>query len=336
MINGKDALVEEFVLHRLGAGDVPSVFNDFSAVLQGPEEQTFLRRLFLKPFSQAAETFTFAEGEDGDVFHGLCAGIRAGRDLVDASRSIAQRLLEVMHQQEMPPGDCFVVRFTSVEYHGGYYDAVGVLKFEEREVFIESRPEDGRLNMRLGRGLGTVKPALAVLVVFTPATPTILTVDTPKHAGAWRHGFIGLCRKEDHVNTTRDVMTMARTFITEQLPEVDRPAQIDLLNRSVQYFKDNAEFDRDHFVQEVFAEPAMIDAFDRFGRQYSEEHDVQLKDRFDISAPAVKSQARVFKSVLKLDKDFHIYIHGDRNKIERGVDPDTGRKYYKIWYDQEH
>jgi hypothetical protein len=50
----------------------------------------------------------------------------------------------------------------------------------------------------------------------------------------------------------------------------------------------------------------------------------------------VKSQARVFKSVLKLDKDFHIYIHGDRNKIERGVDPDTGRKYYKIWYDQEH
>src|SRR5690606_39598522 len=71
MINGKDALVEEFVLHRLGAGDVPSVFNDFSAVLQGPEEQTFLRRLFLKPFSQAAETFTFAEGEDGDVFHGL-------------------------------------------------------------------------------------------------------------------------------------------------------------------------------------------------------------------------------------------------------------------------
>ena len=48
----------------------------------------------------------------------------------------------------------------------------------------------------------------------------------------------------------------------------------------------------------------------------------------------MKKQARVFKSVLKLDKNFHIYIHGDRNRIERGVD-EQGRKYYKIYYDQE-
>ena len=61
---------------------------------------------------------------------------------------------------------------------------------------------------------------------------------------------------------------------------------------------------------------------------------VDLEDRFEISADAVKKQARVFKSVLKLDKNFHIYIHGDREKIERGVD-DSGRKYYKIYYDQE-
>jgi hypothetical protein len=48
----------------------------------------------------------------------------------------------------------------------------------------------------------------------------------------------------------------------------------------------------------------------------------------------VKRQARIFKSVLKLDKNFHIYIHGDRNKIEHGVD-ESGRKFYKIFYEQE-
>ena len=48
----------------------------------------------------------------------------------------------------------------------------------------------------------------------------------------------------------------------------------------------------------------------------------------------MKRQARVFKSVLKLDKNFHIYIHGDRNKIEQGVD-EKGRKFYKIYYEQE-
>ena len=61
---------------------------------------------------------------------------------------------------------------------------------------------------------------------------------------------------------------------------------------------------------------------------------LDLDDRFTISADAVKKQARVFKSVLKLDKNFHIYIHGDRNKIERGVD-EAGRKFYKIYYEQE-
>ena len=49
----------------------------------------------------------------------------------------------------------------------------------------------------------------------------------------------------------------------------------------------------------------------------------------------MKRQARVFKSVLKLDKNFHIYIHGDRDRIERGVDERTGRKFYKIYYDEE-
>lgn len=339
MINGNDAIVEEFVLHRLATDDVPSIFNDYSAVLQGAEEQEFLRRLFLKPFGNAGETFTFADGEEGDVFHGLCAGIRAGRDLVEASQSIAQRMLEVLRQHDIKGGDCFVVKFSGVGLNGAHHDALGVLKFDGREVFIESKPDgEGRLTMRLGRGLGSLKPALAVLVLFTPGTPTILTVDNDRHAGAWRHGFVGVRRKEDHVNTTRDVMAMARTFITEQLPqvaEVDRADQIDLLNRSVQYFKENAEFDRDHFAQEVFGEKDVIDSFDRYGEQYSQEHGVQLQDRFDISPHAVKSQARVFKSVLKLDKNFHIYIHGDRSRIEQGVDEKTGRKYYKIYYDVE-
>ena len=48
----------------------------------------------------------------------------------------------------------------------------------------------------------------------------------------------------------------------------------------------------------------------------------------------MKKQSRAFKSVLKLDKNFHIYIHGDRELIEQGGDKD-GRKFYKIYYEDE-
>jgi hypothetical protein len=35
-----------------------------------------------------------------------------------------------------------------------------------------------------------------------------------------------------------------------------------------------------------------------------------------------------------LGENFDIYIHGNKEMIEKGVD-DDGRKYYKIYYNEE-
>ncbi|OAV70416.1 50S ribosomal protein L22/unknown domain fusion protein [Bacteroidales bacterium Barb4] len=35
-----------------------------------------------------------------------------------------------------------------------------------------------------------------------------------------------------------------------------------------------------------------------------------------------------------IDKDFHIYVHGNRDLIEQGID-ENGRKFYKIYYQEE-
>ena len=78
----------------------------------------------------------------------------------------------------------------------------------------------------------------------------------------------------------------------------------------------------------------MIESFKQFDSAYRYDNNLELADSFEISAQAVKKQARVFKSVLKLDKNFHIYIHGDKELIEQGVEKD-GRKYYKIYYNAE-
>jgi len=60
----------------------------------------------------------------------------------------------------------------------------------------------------------------------------------------------------------------------------------------------------------------------------------QSSDSFPISQRAVKSQSNVYKSVLKLDKNFSVYIHGDKSMIERGMEP-NGRKFYKLYYENE-
>lgn len=335
MVNGKEAFVEEFVLHRIGAEGEPSVFSDFSAVIKGELEQQFLRKLFLRPFTNMAFTCEFAPGKN--TLQELCRKIYDGDSTVENSEAIAKHLIAVAPEDKLPGGDLIIAKFSAVEVGNAEHEAVGIFKFDEKEVFLESTLKDDAIALRMKRGLGNVKPNKACLAVFSGGSPTLFIIDNQANTEYWQKDFIGARAKKDHVNSTSDRMSITKTFITEQLPQdfvVDKADQIDLLNRSVQYFKNHTEFDQDEFTQEVFQEEKAIQSYKQYSDRYQQENDVEVQDNFEISAHAVKNQARVFKSVLKLDKNFHIYIHGDRNKIEHGVD-ENGRKFYKIFYEQE-
>ena len=64
-----------------------------------------------------------------------------------------------------------------------------------------------------------------------------------------------------------------------------------------------------------------------------DDRDIRIEDEFGISDSAVKKQARSYKSVIKLDRNFHIYVHGNRNLLEQGED-EKG-KFYKVYYEEE-
>jgi hypothetical protein len=80
-------------------------------------------------------------------------------------------------------------------------------------------------------------------------------------------------------------------------------------------------------------QPEVIDRFNSYKIEYQKENEVSIDDQFEISNNAVKKQARIFKSIIKLDKNFHIYIHGNRQMIEQGED-EKG-KYYKMYFKEE-
>ena len=105
------------------------------------------------------------------------------------------------------------------------------------------------------------------------------------------------------------------------------------MNKSVQFFKDKDSFDIDQFTNEVIEQQEVIDSFHQFRDDYQRNMDIEIVDQFDISDTAVKKQARAFKSVIKLDKNFHIYVHGDKNLIEQGED--VKGKFYKVYYTEE-
>jgi hypothetical protein len=154
----------------------------------------------------------------------------------------------------------------------------------------------------------------------------------------WREAFLSVVPQANEYFQTNQFLDITKQFIAKQLPQeydIAKTDQIDLLNKSVEYFRANESFDKKKFEKEVFDDSGMIKAFRKFENSYAEMNDVELSDNFDISTQAVKKQARVFKSVLKLDKNFHVYIHGDKSLIEKGYDNTVGKSFYKIYFDEE-
>jgi hypothetical protein len=124
--------------------------------------------------------------------------------------------------------------------------------------------------------------------------------------------------------------------VTKELPQqfdVSKADQVDLLNKSVKFFRENESFELKEFSNEVMENPEIIESFKRFKDTFQRDQDVDIDENFSISGSALKKQSRIFKSVIKLDKNFHIYIHGNRELIEQGSD-EKG-KFYKVYYKQE-
>lgn len=127
-----------------------------------------------------------------------------------------------------------------------------------------------------------------------------------------------------------------RDFVKKQLPQEYEVTPIDvadLLNKGLVYFKENEVYNAEEFSKEVFKDDDLKESFENYLSDYEQAFQICISEEFGINPTAVKKSQRHFKSVVKLDKNFHIYIHGDRKKIEQSED-NKGR-FYKIYYTNE-
>ena len=134
------------------------------------------------------------------------------------------------------------------------------------------------------------------------------------------------------------MLSVYKTFVTEKIDadfDISKADKIDMLNRSIKYFKEKDHFNMDEFSNEVIGNDEGIALFKDYKKQYEQDFDAPIDDSFSINNVAVKKQARVYKSVLKLDRNFHIYIHGNKELIEKGFDAERNMNYYKVYFKEE-
>ncbi|MFT3903372.1 MAG: nucleoid-associated protein [Niabella sp.] len=330
-------------IHKIGnAEDAFSFYSKQEVSIEEPLTE-LLRNYFLSSF-KSEEHYRFYHDASlslHEVYTYVSAIFDDPAKLHEQSVLLARHLYDQSTHPRIKPGEFYVVYFEDGVYEGEQVEAIGLFKSENKDTFLDVHPQGEDIEVKTAQGININKLDKGCLVYNKHREEgyVLAVVDNTNKTEAqyWKDDFLHIMVRNDNYRQTHQVLNMTKQFVTKQFVsdfDVSKTDQIDLLNRSVGYFKNHETFDKKEFENEVLFHDEVINSFRKFDEGYRRDNDVELADSFDISGQAVKKQARVFKSVLKLDKNFHIYIHGNRELIEQGID-ENGRKYYKIYYENE-
>lgn len=333
-------------VHKVGnklLGD-NNIFSNFLLEVNETIKDT-LSIYYLTPF-KLNEFQTFIHDIDlkmNEVYYCVSEIFDKPDGLLEQSIYLAKHLHEQSTHPKIKGGEFYVVYFKDCIVDGDTVDAVGLFKSENKDTFLKVYPKDDGFKIESQKGININKLDKGCLIFNKEKENgyVVAVVDnTNKGAEAkyWTDDFLHVKPRNDAYNQTKDILSMAKNFVLHELPqqmEVSKADQIELLNKSVQYFKDNDSFSMERFASEVMNKPEVIDTFNKYKSDYEFACEMAMLEQFEISEAAVKKQAKSIKSVIKLDKNFHIYVHGSQNLIEQGVEED-GRKYYKIYYQEEN
>lgn len=346
MLFKEEITIDALALHKVGNKAQEEGIRYSSAPIRVDEAvQCLLLQYFLSPF-KSEEYYNLTHESDiklNEIYTYVSEIFDDPETFYEQSKNIARHLYEASTHPKIKSGELYVVLLRDCNVDGEQVDAVGLFKSESKETFLKVYPTSDSFEIEYEDGININKLDKGCLIFNTERENGYLVsiVDNVRQTGEalyWRDNFLNIAQRRDNYYQTEQCLDMCKHFVAERLPEsfnVDKVDQADILNKSAAFFKENETFSFDDFAEQVIRQPEVIDSFKSFKEEYQEDHGVEISDQFDISDSAVKKQAKTFKSVIKLDKNFHIYVHGNRQLIEKGYDDERDMRFYKIYFKEE-
>ena len=350
MVSFFEASLSELSIHKVGnkLSDEPLILSEQSSKVEDEVLSGLLMQYFVKPFEKQNEVFHFFHpAEDlnlNEVFHFAELIFQDPSTFHTCTQQIAKHLYDISNHPKIKSGELYLGYFTGLQIEGELHDAIGIFKSETKEPFITIQQQGKEFELGYEPEAININKLDKGCIIFNTGKEegykvTIIDQTNRSEAVYWIDEFLKLKIRNDNYNQTNTVLKVYKDFVSQQIDkefEISKTDKIDLLNRSINYFKERDQFDINEFSNEVLANERGIESFKNYKESYEKEFDTSIEDSFLISNAAVKKQARVFKSVLKLDKNFHIYIHGDKELIEKGYDEKMNMNYYKVYFREEN
>lgn len=332
-------MITNIALHRIGnkihqegvslslkemtlTGDIQELLTDFLLNATAKQEATY--QFYQKSALSRNSVYKYVNDifEEKDGF-------------INVSRNIGMHLYEVVENPRIQGGDLFVVKFQTEEM-----ESVGIFKIERKETFLKFKiSENSEVESDIGASITKIDKAAIIYNTDMEDGYLVKVVDNNKQGDEqyWFEDFLGVRQRQDDFFYTQESLMVFIDFVKKELPQEYEVTPIDvadLLNRSLVYFKENEVYNAEEFSKEVFKDDVLKESFEDYLSDYEQAFQISIPEEFSINPTAVKKSQRFFKSVIKLDKNFHLYIHGDRKKIEQGED--KRGKFYKLYYTEEN
>lgn len=350
MVDFTEATIKALIVHYIGRknDDEGTVLSNDETHVEDKVTNKKLVDFFAKAFAKREDYHCFVHSS-GDIALNECysfsqAIFNDNKKLGSNSRKLAKHLYDTSGHANIKEGELIVVLFENVGCNGVQGTAIGLFKSESKDTLLKVvlRNESYRITSETGIGSGNLEKSCLVLNQNEEQGFLSLINDHSKPAGDeavfWRDVFLKVAPLANNFYFTNNYLKLASDFIHKQLAEdgsVSKAEQVEMLNRSVQYFKENEQFRSADYASEVFKKDHTIREFENFKQQAFADPNLLETDSFPISEAALKRQKKYFRGVIKLDKNFHLYVHGGADQMERGYDEERNLNYYKIYFREE-
>ncbi len=346
IINNYDIRIESLAVHWVGnkTNDDGTILS--KSIIELTDDISSVLLKYFIPTFENEELYSFTHNSDvemNEVYSYVTKIFEDPESLHEQSILLAKYLYELSEHPNIKVGEFYVVYFSNCEVGNNNIHIVGIFKSENKDTFLEVHSNNGafQIDSEQGTNINKLDKGCLIYNIEKEAGYAVSVIDNTNkghEAKYWIDNFLHVIPRKDEYYHTQNLMAICKNYVAKHLPNefgVAKDEQVEFLNRSIQYFKENQKFNISTFTKEVISQPEIIESFKLFKKSYQENHEIEISDEFSISSSAVKKQTRNFKGVIKLDKNFHIYIHSNNQFIKRGYDEATGMYYYQLFFKEE-
>lgn len=368
MLNLYNTHIESLSVHRVGnMAKKEEIFLSKNPYPLNDEITGHLKEYFFKPFREKEENyFRFAHEVDleyNELYSIANEVFNNPNTLHSHSLRVAQLLYEQSNHKHIHSGELYLVYLTNIHLDNAYTEAIGIFKSEIKSDFFQFEDSENQIDILIQKGVNLEKLDKGCLIfnVNKDEGYKILSVDRNRYdAKYWMNNFLNIEPLTDDTYLTKKYLKFCQDFAKEVvLPAEDKQQEVLFMNRAINHFAKNDEFEETHFLNDVLSDKFFIkENFDEQGeviqhepvdfiaefRNFKEEkgakYSIEDVSNFPIVNKAVNETRKKIKNVIDLDTNIQIRLdfvnpESAEKYVEKGWDEQRQMYYYLVYFREE-